>query len=170
MVPTWLLLSMRYTIQGDKIVWLIVCILVFRQCGPEHAVSNLEVLQYDTTAAALAKYCNQAAGVQEQLPVSVKKGSTTWRWEGLIDRAHSIKESYEDLVRILSEPHRDRAILIASVNRKLNAEILDFMEPFRKLFETLQNNTKPTINFAVLIRGGVLEDVLGLEDVLEDRF
>ena len=109
-----------------------------------------EVLQYDTAAAALAKYCNQAAGVQEQLPVSVKKGSTTRRWEELIDRAHSIKESYEDLVRILSEPHRDRAMLIASVNRKLNAEILDFMEPFRKLFETLQHNTKPTINFAVL--------------------
>ena len=98
----------------------------------------------------MAKYCNQAAGVQEQLPVSVKKGSTTRRWEGLIDRAHSIKESYEDLVRILSEPHRDRAMLIASVNRKLNAQILDFMEPFRKLFETLQHNTKPTINFAVL--------------------
>ena len=40
-----------------------------------------EVLQYDTAAAALAKYCNQAAGVQEQLPVSVKKGSTTRLWE-----------------------------------------------------------------------------------------
>ena len=109
-----------------------------------------ELLQYDTASAALAKYCNQAAGVQEQLRVSVKKESTTRRWEGLIDRAHSIKESYEDLVRILSEPHRDRAMLIGSVNRKLNAEILNFMEPFRKLFETLQYNTKPTINFAVL--------------------
>ena len=109
-----------------------------------------ELLQYDTGSAALAKYCNQAAGVQEELRVSVKKGSTTRRWEGLIDRAHSIKESYEDLVLILSEPHRDRAMLIAWVNRQLNAEILNYMEPFRKLFETLQYNTKPTINFAVL--------------------
>ena len=109
-----------------------------------------ELLQYDTASAALAKYCNQAAGVQEQLRVSVKKGSTSRRWQGLIDQTHTIKESYEDLVRILSGPHRDRAMLIVSVNCKLNAEILDFMEPFRKLFETLQYNAKPTINCAVL--------------------
>ena len=65
-------------------------------------------------------------------------------------RAHSINESYDTLVRILCEPHRDRALLIASVNRTLNADILQFMQPFRKLFEVLQFNSKPTINFAVL--------------------
>jgi len=53
-------------------------------------------------------------------------------------------------MRILSEPHRDRAMLIASVNRKLNADLLSFMEPFGKLFQVLQFNSKPTINFAVL--------------------
>jgi len=53
-------------------------------------------------------------------------------------------------MRILSEPHRDRAMLIASVNRKLNADLLSFMEPFGKLFQVLQFSSKPTINFAVL--------------------
>ena len=112
--------------------------------------SEPELQQYDNHAAAIAKYCNQAAGLQEQLPASLKKSSTTRRWEGLIDRAHSRNESYNTLVRILSGPHRDRALLIASVNRTLNADILQFMQPFRKLFEVLQFNSKPTINFAVL--------------------
>ena len=110
-----------------------------------------ELLKYDNHASALSKYCNQAAVVQEQLPVSTKKGSTTRRWEGLIDRAHSINESYDMLIRILSEPHTDRAILVTSVSRRLNAEILIFLRPFGKLFHVLQFNSKPTINFAVLI-------------------
>ena len=53
-------------------------------------------------------------------------------------------------MRILFEPHRDRALLIVSVNRNLNLEILKFMQPFGKLFEVLQFNSKSTINFAVL--------------------
>ena len=53
-------------------------------------------------------------------------------------------------MRILSDPHRNRALLIASVNRNLNSEILKFMQPFCKLFEVLQFNSKPTINFAIL--------------------
>ena len=67
-----------------------------------------------------------------------------------LERAHSINMSCETLMRILSEPQRDRALLIASVNRNLNSEILKFMQPFSKLFEVLQFNSKPTINFAVL--------------------
>jgi len=67
---------------------------------------------------------------------------------GRIDR---LNESYDALMHILSEPHRDRALLVASVNRRLNAAVLKFMEPFRKLFEVLQFNSKPTINFAVLV-------------------
>ena len=95
------------------------------------ACSSLPELQdYENNASALARYCNQASGVQEQLPVSIKKGSTTRRWEGLIDRAHSINESYDALMHILSEPHRDRALLVASVNRRLNTAILKFMVPF----------------------------------------
>ena len=108
-----------------------------------------ELLDYDNNASAPARYCNQAAGLQKQLPVSIKKGSSTRRWTGLIERAHSINVSYETLMRILSEPHRDRALLIASVNRNLNSEILQFMQPFSKLFEILEFNSKPTINFAV---------------------
>ena len=116
------------------------------------ACSSLPELQdYENNTTALARYCNQASGVQEQFPVSIKKGSTTRRWEGLIDRAHSINESYDALMHILSEPHRDRTLLVASVNRRLNAAILKFMIPFRKLFEVLQFNSKPTINFAVLV-------------------
>ena len=38
---------------------------------------NLELVEYDHAAAALTKYCNQASGVQEQLPESIKKGSST---------------------------------------------------------------------------------------------
>ena len=57
---------------------------------------------------------------------------------------------YETLMRILSEPHRDRTLLIASVNRNLNSEILKFMQPLSELFEVLQFNSKPRINFAVL--------------------
>ena len=109
------------------------------------------MLDYDNNASALARYCNQAAGLQEQLPVSIKKASSTRRWTGLIERAHSINVSYETLMRILSEPHRDRALLIASVNRNLNSEIQKFMQPFSKLFKVLQFNSKPTINFSVLI-------------------
>ena len=42
-------------------------------------------------------------------------------------------------------------MLIASVNRKLNADLLSFIQqPFGKLFQVLQFNSKPTINFAVL--------------------
>ena len=108
-----------------------------------------ELLDYDNNASALARYCNQAAG-QEQLPVSIKKGSSTRRWTGLIERAHSINVRYETLMKILSELHRDRALLIASINRNLNSKILIFMQPFSKLFEVLQFNLKPTINFAVL--------------------
>ena len=107
-------------------------------------------LEYDNHASDLAKYCNQEAGVQEHLPVPIKKGSTTRRWEGLIDRAHFINESYDMLTRILSDPHRDRAMLVTSVSRRLNAEILMFMRRFGKLFQVLQFNSKPTINFAVL--------------------
>ena len=43
----------------------------------------------------------------------------------------------------------DRALLITLVNRNLNSEILKFMQPFSKLFEVLQFNSKRTINFAV---------------------
>ena len=82
--------------------------------------------------------------------MSIKKGSSTRRWTGLIERAHSINVSYETLMRILSEPHRDHALLIALVNQNLNSEILKFMQPFSKLFEVLQLNSKPTINFVVL--------------------
>ena len=89
-----------------------------------------ELLDYDNNASALARYCNQAAGLQEQLPVSIKKRSSTRRWTGLIERAHSINVSYETLMRIFSEPLRDCALLIASVNRNLNSEILKFMQPF----------------------------------------
>ena len=46
--------------------------------------SKAELQDYDNAAVALAKYCNQASGVQEQLPVSVKKGSSTRRWEVLL--------------------------------------------------------------------------------------
>ena len=53
-------------------------------------------------------------------------------------------------MRNLSEQHRDCALLIAAVNRNLNSNILKFMQPFSKLFEFLQFNSKPTINFAVL--------------------
>ena len=109
-----------------------------------------ELLDYDNNASAPARYCNQAAGLQEQLPVSIKKGSSTGRWTDLIERAHLINVNYETLMRILSEPHRDSALLIASVNRNLNLEVLKFMQPFSKLFEVLQFNSKPTINFAVL--------------------
>ena len=116
------------------------------------ACSSLPELQdYENNASALATYCNQASGVQEQLPVSIKKGSTTRRWEGLIDRAHSINESNDSLMHILSGPHRDRALLVASINRRLNAALLKFTISFRKLFEVLQFNSKPTINFAVLV-------------------
>ena len=38
---------------------------------------NLELVEYDHAAAGLTKYCNQASGVQEQLPKSIKKGSST---------------------------------------------------------------------------------------------
>ena len=69
--------------------------------------------------------------------MSIKKGFTTRRWEGLIDRAHSINESYDVLIRILSEPHRDRAIPVTSVSRRLNAENLMFLRPFGKLFQIL---------------------------------
>ena len=89
-------------------------------------------------------------GLQEQLPVFIKKRSLTRRLTGLIERAHSNNVSYESLIRILSEPQRDRAVLIASVNQNLNSEIIQFMQPFSKLFEILQFNSKPTINFAVL--------------------
>ena len=109
-----------------------------------------ELLDYHNNASALARYCNQAAGLQEQLPVSIKKRSSTGRWTSLIERAHSINVSYQTLMRNLSEPHRDRALLIAAVNRNLSSEILKFMQPFSKLFEVLQFNSKPTINFAVL--------------------
>ena len=109
-----------------------------------------ELLDYDNNASALARYCNQAVGLQEQLPVFIKKRFSTRRWTGLIERAHLNNVSYESLIKILSEPHRDRALLIASVNRNLNSEILQFMQPFSKLFEILQFNSKPTINFAVL--------------------
>ena len=116
------------------------------------ACSSLPELQdYENNASALARYCNQASGVQEQLPVSIKKGSTARRWEGLIDRAHSINESYDALMHILSEQHRDRALLVASVNRRLKTAISKFMIPLRKLFEVLQFKSKPTINFAVLV-------------------
>ena len=109
-----------------------------------------KLLDYDNNASTRARYCNQAAGLQKRLPVSIKKGSSTRRFTGLIERAHSINVSYETLIRILFEPHRDRALLIASVNRHLNSEILKFMQPFSKLFEILQFDSKPTINFAVL--------------------
>lgn len=112
--------------------------------------SQSELLDYDNNASSLVKYCNQASGVQEQLPVSLKKGSSTRRWQGYIDRAYSINESYEALVRILSEPHRDRMQLIASVNRRMNAEILQFMKPFGDIFDVMQFNSKPTIGYAVL--------------------
>ena len=109
-----------------------------------------ELHEYDNHALALVRYCNQAAGIQERLPVSTKKGFTTRRWEGLIDRAHSFNETYDMLIRILSEPHRDRAMLVISVSRRLNAKILMFLRPFSKLFQVLQFNSKPIINFAVL--------------------
>lgn len=56
------------------------------------------------------------------------------RWQGLIDRARSIDASYDCLLRILSEPHRDRLMLITSIDRKLNYDVLTFMDPFGKLF------------------------------------
>ena len=117
----------------------------FRVCS-----ARPELLEYGNHASAPAKYCNQAAGVQEQLLVSIKKGSTTRQWKGLIDRAHSINESCNMSIRILSEPHRDRAMLVTSVSRRLSAEILMFLRPFGKLFQVLQFNSKPTINFSVL--------------------
>jgi len=46
-------------------------------------------------------------------------------------------DSYDTLARILSEPHRDRAMLIASVNRGLNAETLMFMRQSSKLYQVL---------------------------------
>ena len=64
-----------------------------------------------------------------------KKGSTTRGWERLIDRAHSINESYDMLIRILSEPHRDRAMLVTSVSRRLNAEILMFLDRLASYFK-----------------------------------
>ena len=82
--------------------------------------------------------------------MSIKKGYSTKRWTGLIERAHSINVSYKTLMRIFSEPHRDRALLIALLNQNLNFEILKFMQPFSKLFEVLQFNSKRTIKFAVL--------------------
>ena len=98
------------------------------------ACSSLPELQdSENNASALARYCNQASGVQEQVPVSIKKGSTTRRWEGLIDRAHSINESYDALMHILSKPHRDRALLEASVNRRLNTAILKFIDTVSKI-------------------------------------
>ena len=109
-----------------------------------------ELLEYDSAAAALVKYCNHASGLQEQLPVTVKKGSSTRRWQGLCDRAHSINESYDTFMRILAEPHRDRAILVASVNRRLNENLLGFLKPFGNLFKALQFNSKPTIQYVVL--------------------
>ena len=109
-----------------------------------------ELRDYENNALALARYYNQAAGLQEQLPVSIKMGFSTRRWTGLIERGHSINVSDETLMKILSESQRDRALLIASVNRSLNSEILKFMQPFSKLFEVLQFDSKPTINFAVL--------------------
>ena len=54
------------------------------------------------------------------------------------------------LIRILSEPYRDGAMLVISLSRRLNAEILMFLRPFGKLFQILQFSSKPTINFAVL--------------------
>ena len=75
----------------------------------------------------------------------------TRRWEGLIVREYSINESCHALLHILSEPHRDRALLVASVNQRSNAAILKFMITFQKLFELLQFYSKPTINFAVLV-------------------
>ena len=68
----------------------------------------------------------------------------------LIDRTHSINESYDMLIRNLSEPHRDRAMLVTSVTRRLNTEILMFLRLFGKLFQVLLFNSKPTLNFAMI--------------------
>ena len=54
-------------------------------------------------------------------------------------------------MHILSERHRDRTLLVASVNRRLNVAILKFIILFRKLFEVLQFNSKATINFTFLV-------------------
>lgn len=77
---------------------------------------------YEQAISALCTFVKQSAGIQEQLPETLKHGGNTRPWTSIYRRAASVHTSYDTLIPILDA--RKRPELIQNVDRKVNEELM----------------------------------------------
>lgn len=102
---------------------------------------------YENAIAELCRFAKQSAGIQEQLPKSLKHGGDTRPWVSMFRRAESVEASYDALIAVLSG--KDRLDLIAGVNRAFNREVLEITKSVKEVFESLEKGNVVTLMLVV---------------------
>lgn len=117
---------------------------VLESAWRETREENAEAAAYEVAISELCRFVEYSAGIQEQLPKSLKHGGDTRPLVSMYRRAEAVECSYEALVNVLKI--ENRLELIAAVSRSLNREIFELTGVIARVCESLEAVNEPTLN------------------------
>lgn len=101
----------------------------------------------DTSTNNLVKFAKKSGGIQYNLPASLKSGSKTRPWRGLINKFSSISKSYDALKPLLREKRQEDLIL--AVEREILEEVLSILQKAEEIFDFLEYSYICTLQFVL---------------------
>ena len=108
------------------------------------SIANDKCLEaFDNAIKDVSGFIHRSDISSDDLPATLKSYSATRPWRSFYDVHHSFFVSYEKLRGILE--HRGMSHRLIAVSPNLLQEILNFYEPFNKIFDHLEMSTVPTI-------------------------
>ena len=106
----------------------------------------VELKELDDCVNSLVKFVKKSGGIQYNIPATLKAGSKTRPWRGLINKFCSILRSYEALKPLLREKKRED--LVTTIDKSLVEEVLRILGKTEET-DILEFSFVPSLQFVL---------------------